>query len=381
MKKHITLFSFLSFHFALLSPQISKICNPVGICNQINETEKNSQEEFEKILKNFKPNIHITETLPEDIELYKKIEDLFFEKDHQGFTGAFAVNSQRDVYNKAIRNYGAQEIILLTKDHFRISSLFFERPDAPLNIIYVTGYFYDQTPTKEWAAPFALLFPNLNILTFDWRGYGNSKNLENKTSVNNFGTNAYPDIQAAIDYIRKNNDKPIVLIGFCAGAAMVLKTTIQAQETGENLADALVLNSIFKNFDNQFHRTIISESRWYMRLCARTGISALWLKDRLDGNLFDLKPIKMVEKIKQLPCLFEHYTDDPLAIIEEGIQVFEKTKSFKMFLQSDPGKHVRIHTAVPYQYRNAFYDFIYKSQLLRLEEIKALKLRDCEHDQ
>lgn len=320
--------------------------------------QKKSKSDY---LKNFVPDFFIKEQLDQDLQLLEKMKNLFFE------AKPFTPNSKDAVYKCAVNDYGAREVMLLTQDNFRISSLYFKRPNAPINIIYVTGYFHDQTPLKEWGAPFAVLFPNFNILTFDWRGFGESDGRKGKWIANEFGTNAYNDIQAAIDFLRKESDKPIVLVGFCFGAAMILNATLKAKEHGKSIADALVLNSIFTYFENQFNRALLSEKRWYRRILIQLGIGR-WLIDFiLQGSLFELKPIQMIENI-DIPCYFEHFTGDPFAIIEEGIEVFKNTKSFKMFLQSDIGRHVRIHSKAPYQYRNYFYNFLLKCGLLKEEE-------------
>src|SRR3972149_6437973 len=106
-------------------------------------------QEAKKTLTTFKPDIHITEELPQDHKLLEKIKQLFFEAD-------LTANPKKDVYQKAVREFGGQEIILLTDDNVRISALYFKRTNAPLNLIYIPGYFFDQTPTKEWGAPFSL---------------------------------------------------------------------------------------------------------------------------------------------------------------------------------------------------------------------------------
>ncbi len=354
-----------------------QICSPVPDKTSI---EEKKQKKLAEVLANFTPNFLITEQKPEDLELKNKIKKLFFEADPE-MAGKPSQNNRRGVCEKAIKKFGANEIILHTQDNFRISSLYFKRPDAPLNIIYATGYFHDQTPTKQWAAPFALLFPNFNVLAFDWRGFGDSEGKRgDKLGKTDFGTIATLDIQSAIDFIKKENDKPIVLVGFCAGAAMIIKATADAQKTGNKTADALVINSIFSEFENQFNRAVIvSENRCYMRLIANLGISKALIQHDLTGNFFDLKPVNTIEEIK-LPCYFEHYILDPSAIVEEGIQVFNKAKGFKMFELSTVGMHVRMHKDVPFQVRNNFYEFLLQSKLLTKEVLDQIKIKDLEDD-
>jgi pimeloyl-ACP methyl ester carboxylesterase len=298
----------------------------------------------------FVPDFFITEQVPEDREVLKKMKVLFFEADN-------TANPQRDVYRRAIQEYGGQEVVLFTHDQVRIAALYFKRNNAPLNIIYVTGYFNDQTPTKEWCAPFSVLFPGCNVLSFDWRGFGSSEGYSGMVYQNDFGPHAYPDIQAAVDFMRKENDKPIVLVGFCFGAAMALHATIRAKQDGRCMADALVLDCIFSRFQNQFDRAIQAEDRCFYRFLMSSGLGKWLLEGVTNGSLFEVNPIDMIKQIT-VPCYFEHYTYDPFAVLREGIEVYQAATCPKMFMQSDIGRHVRMHGKVPYQYRQAFFTFL-----------------------
>jgi pimeloyl-ACP methyl ester carboxylesterase len=304
----------------------------------------------------FVPDFFITEQLPEDCEVLKKMKVLFFETDH-------TANPQRDVYRRAVQEHGGQEVVLFTQDQVRIAALYFKRQLAPLNIIYVTGYFNDQTPTKEWCAPFSVLFPECNVLSFDWRGFGSSEGYNGLWYQNDFGPHAYPDIQAAIDFMRKENSKPIVLVGFCFGAAMALHATIKAKQDGHRTADALVLDCIFTKFQHQFDRAVQAEARWLQRLVLTSGLGQWLLEETTNGSLFGVNPIDMIKQIT-IPCYFEHYTYDPFAILSEGIEVYQAATCPKMFMQSDMGRHVRMHGKVPYQYRCAFFTFLKRYGLL-----------------
>ena len=363
--KKILILIYLIFNVGFLFPVV-QVCNP---CDPVDDSQDKNKIIYRDLLENFTPDFLITEQLPEDLEILKKMKPLFFE------TALSSGNSKRDVYTRAIKDQGAQEIVLLTNDDFRISSLYFKRENAPINIVYITGYFQEFTPLKEWCTPFSVIFDNFNILSFDWRGFGDSEGRKGKWTGNEFGTGAYLDIQAAVDFFRKENDKPIVLIGFCLGAAMAMKATVEAQKNNKNVADALVLNSIFTEFENQFNRAVSGVDKRSNTLSMKFLLNAravgAFVLDNiviLGGSLFDLKPIEMIEQIN-IPCYFEHFTSDPFAIIEEGIIVFGRTSTFKMFSKFDKGRHVRMHTVTPWQYKQSFYSFLSKSGLLKNKEI------------
>lgn len=308
------------------------------------------------IVQSFTPDIHIKDQSDCDHALSNLMRPFFYSpKD--------AAYNSKNLCNTMIRNYGGQEIMLLTDDGLRISSLYFKRKNAPINLIYIPGYFFDTTPPKEWCVPFAHIFENFNILAIDWRGVGSSEGITSMFQKNSFGKNAYPDIQAALEFMKKENDKPVVLIGFCFGAAMILHAMLKAMEGGRTIADALVLNCVFTRFENQFKIAELVEQRFLYQLFFATGLARYHFNYGMDGSLFDLNPIEMIRNIR-IPCYFEHYTYDPFTQLSEGIQVYSASPSPKMFMQSDWGGHVYIHRRVPHQYKEAFLKFLKIQKLL-----------------
>jgi pimeloyl-ACP methyl ester carboxylesterase len=351
------LFSFLFLSMVLYSTAFGSFYS----------TSRLTKEEIDSLIpESFVSNFHITEQTPQDLELIPHLQQLFFEMDDNN-----RLTQKRNVYTKAIKEHGGQEVVLLTDDNMRISSLYFKRQNAPINLIYIPGYFFDLTPTKEWGAPFAKLFEEFNVMIIDSRGAGDSEGGRGFFHKNAFGKNAYPDIQAALDFMRKENDKPTILVGFCFGAAMVLHATIQAQKEGKRTADALVLNCIFNKFENQFGRAAKAEDRPLQRAIIEVGIARLILEMQLNGSLFEMNPIDMIQEIK-IPCYFEHFTYDPFAILPDAIEVYNKAKCPKMFMTCDIGRHVRLHTKVPYQYREAFLTFLRMQGFLQTTKIEDL---------
>jgi len=308
----------------------------------------------------FKPDIHITRQTDEDKKLSHELENLIFE-----------ISNPEHDKNEALQKaytLGAQKISLITEDNVKISALYFENEKAPLNIIYVTGYFHYVTPPKEWLNQFACLFTQVgsklkyNILAFDWRGVGESEGSNKLFQKNAFGSNAYKDVQAAIDFIKTKNNKPIMLHGFCYGAAMALHATIKAQEHGKPTADALGLSSVFVSFESMFDRSIMTYGKWFYKLFHTIGLTRFIMDWMMNGSLFDLKPIEMIKKIN-MPCWFDHFSSDKIASLDEAAAVYQHANHPKIFVQSDSGRHVRIHQYAPCQYRDAYENFLQKQIL------------------
>lgn len=308
----------------------------------------------DKILQSFTPDSHFVEQTEADKALRAKMKSLFFEADVKD-----AAEAQKRVREKLVKNYNGKEVSLTTKDGNRVAGIFIERPNAQVNIVYVTGYFHDLTPPKEWCAPFAEIFPKYNIFMFDWRGFGQSEGNNALLEKCDFGPNAYPDVWAAVDFVRSQNDKPVVLHGFCFGGAMALHATLKAQEEGRRLADGLGLSCMFTRFENLFNRAAGAEDRWFFWFLLKSGLAPAMLEYMANGDLFSILPVEIVKKI-DVPCWFDHPTPDRFAIMSEAVQVFNAAPGPKVFVQSELGRHVRMHADVPYQYSNAYQRFLEK---------------------
>lgn len=180
---------------------------------------------------------------------------------------------------------------------------------------------------------------------------------------NDFGSNAYPDVQAAINYVRSQNDKPIVLHGFCFGGAMALHATLMEKKNAAKegrpaiIADAIGLSCMFTEFENLFDRAFTIEDRWFYWFLMKSGLGSTVLDFMMNGSLFDLLPVEMVKELG-IPCWFDHAKKDPFAIMEEASQVYDAVPNAKWFFKSDLGRHVRIHSKVPHQYRVAYNGFL-----------------------
>jgi len=83
-----------------------------------------------------------------------------------------------------------------------------------------------------------------------------------------------------------------------------------------------------------------------------------------NGSLFNLLPIELIKSIN-LPCWFDHVTDDKLAILSEAEDVYHAAHSTKkVFFQSNFGYHARAHIDVGDQYRVAYKTFLSDAGLL-----------------
>ena len=124
---------------------------------------------------------------------------------------------------------GFQEIYFPSEDNILLNGLLLDRADASCNVLLCSGFYPGR---KEGLAAFLHLLPETcNICMFDARGHGCSKG-SFLSNIVYYGTDEYKDIIGALKYIRTRNNKPIFILGMCAGAFHTVKAVHQIQTNG-----------------------------------------------------------------------------------------------------------------------------------------------------
>ena len=234
---------------------------------------------------------------------------------------------------------GFREVYFPSEDNLRINGLWLQREPASYNILLCAGFYPGR---KEGLAAFYHLLPqNCNILMFDARGHGLSEGaFFSKLAL--YGANEYKDIIGALQFIRKENNKPIILLGMCAGAYHCIKTVDYIENTGQHtlapfglildssilsITDAIevpkkyFLHSILPNilrkklYPNKTKAAI--KKCWLYTLCSLCTVPFLTVLEYLfrpctllRNDLLDLKPL--CNKIK-IPTFFIHAQNDTFA--------------------------------------------------------------------
>lgn len=300
------------------------------------------------------PEELIRATTDADRALEIQVRSLFFEP-------PITRTSIASVNTRSVTQHGARNVTLTTQDGYAISGLYFKRPAAKFNLLCINGYLFEDTPTKEWCAPIALMFPNANVLMFDWRGFGASDGYHGLLYKNSFGMHAWHDIQTCTDFIRADNQLPLASLGFCLGAGMLLHATKQAQAAGLATADILVLNGIFSRFNDVYERIHLTLKTPLSKLLFQTGVGRYIFSELVDGSLFQLNPIELIKDLT-VPCLFQHYVADTFVPLKDMQGVVAAATGEKKVWLCELGQHVRLHRAVPAQFRDNITSFLWANQ-------------------
>ncbi|MGD1997942.1 MAG: alpha/beta hydrolase, partial [Candidatus Dependentiae bacterium] len=307
------------------------------------------------------------ESTTADKKLWDSIKNsgLLFEKQDrnvlQEFSDFLLAQDPYEEPRKAVRshimkNFGAEELLVRTSDGEALSTLLFHRPNASLNIIYVTGYFAQQTPTAEWPAPFSAIFPECNIISFDWRSFGQS-------SGENFSMAAKNDVAAQIAFCKTDPrlaGLPTVVVGFCIGASIALEAIIEQQEKENGMVpDAFAASCMLSdlaNLNNGKRIRALAGNIAQSTFATIPFIRRHALNRYLGKPIQALKPAQSMTKLT-IPCVLEYAaTRDRFAPLSDGMECYEAAihSPLKYLIVSAPGGHARLHKSTPVQYRNAY---------------------------
>jgi len=241
------------------------------------------------------------------------------------------------------QKYGGQPITFKSKDGLSLAGILFVRENPHYNLLVCHGY----SRHKEDVRRIVELFPQENIMFFDYRAHGESEGMS--TTI---GAHEIQDVLAAYEILQTNEktkNVPIVGIGFSMGAATLLGAAVQgAQFKG------LVIDSVFKRLDEQIAKMFTH----------KTGLPAVpfaQLCESVYSYLFswrmsDVNPYEWIQKI-QTPMLIIHAKNDTLADATIADELFAVKSGQKKLWVVDQAPHATIFKHYPQEYTaeiNAF---------------------------
>jgi pimeloyl-ACP methyl ester carboxylesterase len=223
--------------------------------------------------------------------------------------------------------------------------------NAPATVLICHGYMCD----KSDIAFLRLMFPNYNVMTFDFRAHGEKREGQYCT----FGRDEALDVIGAVDYLKSRSEvagKPVLAYGFSMGAV----SAIEAQAR-KPLFDAMILDCPFDSTDSIIHRALANlkfnvlgykfdlPGRGWMQEYAYTPFVQALLKvafkaitqlDALSINTYMHKtaPVKSIENIS-VPCFFITCKNDDKVPVDAVASVYAGAKGYKRFWVTDGPRH------------------------------------------
>ena len=237
-------------------------------------------------------------------------------------------------------------------DGVMLSGFLIERKNAKYNAVLCHGY----RSVKEFMYSYIDLFPDWNILLFDFRSHGNSDG-----KITSLGYHESKDVIAAANYLktvakqRQFAHLPMVVLGFSMGGAAALK----AAEAEPTLADALIIDSTYAQLNSTILKAYSSKTLlpFYPFFPVIT-----WLFNYLAAcDIYQMNPDECVRHITK-PILFIHAATDTYVASKNVLRLYAnvQNKRSKIWI-GPPCRHGLLHTLQPDEYQYKVKKFLAKA--------------------
>lgn len=154
------------------------------------------------------------------------------------FYGKKQSDIEKELRSELLSRKDSQVISFKNQDGQALSGILIKRLNARANIVLCHGY----RGSKEFMYGYVDMFPQFNILLFDFRAHGQSEG-----RIISIGCHEYKDVIAAVDFMKdstKSSDGsklPLILLGISMGGASAIKAASERAD----LCDALIIDSTF----------------------------------------------------------------------------------------------------------------------------------------
>ena len=225
------------------------------------------------------------------------------------------------------KNWGLsyQDIELITQDNVRLHAWFIPHPEATHTLLFLHGNAGNISHRGESVEIFHRL--GLNVLIFDYRGYGNSEGTPDEPGL-------YRDAEAAWAYLtqqRKIKPEEIIIFGRSLGGAVAVKLASQ------NTPAALILESTFSSARDMAREIFPILSR------------VVWMRYRFDS-------VSSVMQVKS-PILFLHSPHDEIIPYRLGKKLFDAAPQPKQFVNLRGGHNGGFMMSMP-EYERELRKFV-----------------------
>lgn len=217
----------------------------------------------------------------------------------------------------------------------------------PANTMHIKGTFVQvhgnaENISTHFASLVWVTKHGYNLLTFDYRGYGQSAG-----QVSMEG--AHKDVRAAIDEARALSNThgggPLIVYGQSLGGALLLYTVGTLAD--RHAISVVIVDSAFNSY----------------QALAREKLSGSWVTFLLQPLAYILisdryAPKRVVADISPLPLLVIHGEQDGIVPWQHGRAIYQQAKAPKWFWKLPGIGHIQAMSAHQGEYRQALLDFL-----------------------
>jgi uncharacterized protein len=240
-------------------------------------------------------------------------------------------------FNSLLCNeHGGRPVAFAAQDGMQLAGLVFIRPQAKRNFLMCHGY----SRSKERLYNLVKLFPDDNILIFDYRAHG-----ESQGDFTTIGYHEKNDVIAAFDLLNsyeKTKSLPTFGIGVSMGAVSLLGAASQGLPF-----KGIVIDSAFKRLDMQLAKMFPEKTGLplmpFMNFCQRIFeyFSQCCMSD-VDAHAW-------AEKLT-IPIFIIHSNHDKLADVAAAHELYSKVPGPKKLWIVDNAHHAGIFKLYPQAY-------------------------------
>lgn len=252
-----------------------------------------------------------------------------------------------EIRSELIKRPDTTQVSFISTDNITLSALLIQRPNPKANLLLCHGY----RGNKELMYSYIDMFPEYNILMFDFRAHGQSGG-----SITSIGYHESKDVIAGAKYLREqtatqsSTQLPLIVLGVSMGGAAAVK----AAELDPGLADAIIIDSSYaslssialKGFTKKAHLPqypFYPIVTWMFRYLAQCDVTKML-------------PEKSVRSIT-VPIFFIHSCDDSYISPSCAIKLYAnaQNKKSKIWI-GPPCRHGLL--------RN-YYSELYKKKIIK----------------
>ncbi len=225
----------------------------------------------------------------------------------------------------------------------------FGRENAPL-IVLCHGVGTNREDLRDVSR--FLCRAGLNVLTFDFRGHGESTG--HKTS---FGLYEALDVRAAVAYAREvysNRFNRIGIYALSMGSAAVLLASEHLPEV-----DAFIFDSPFARLSAVLAHQFCSLPNWLA--APFEWLTSFFGSVLMGGKIDAVAPECHVQNLGSRPVLIFHGSKDALIPVEQGKALFERITGPKEFIEAAGAGHGESHAFMGFAYEKKVVSFFVKN--------------------
>jgi pimeloyl-ACP methyl ester carboxylesterase len=274
---------------------------------------------------------------------YYTVTKLVFPSDYVAY-GASQSALVKELRDELLKRHDITQVNFKNQDNLRLAGFLIKRPHATANLVACHGF----KGNKEWLYGLIDMFPNWNILLFDFRAHGQSDG--NITSI---GCHEYKDVIAAAGFIHTatiNDGKlPLVLFGISMGGASIVKAT----ESDPNLCDVLIVDSSYANlYRIVLHTFALKSGLPFYPFFPVVKYMFEYFANCSLNNMNLAKSVKTIQK----PILFIHACNDAFTSPSHSIKLFRNAVN--------PQSSIWIGRRCRHGLLSSYYTDLYKQKVI-----------------